>query len=150
MVNQPDKKEVIRVISHLLQRLSKLFQLPNWQEENAVYLAEWIFDNYKFDSLDDVIKCLQNPPDTGEKNWRLTPDTIRQWMAVVLEKTAIKREEEHKILKETTIEPIVDIDYEAFKKRIAEEGLPENKRVTDNDLAYKEFRAKYLTEKLKK
>lgn len=148
IAEQPDKKEVIKIIAHLLQRLSKLFQLPNWDEANAVYLAEWVHDNYKYDSLQDVIKCLENPPDTGEKNWRLTPDTIRQWMGIILEKTAIKREEEHKRLKETNLEPLTTVDYEAFKKRIEKDGLPNPKRVTDNNLQYKEWRAQYLTKKL--
>jgi len=78
--------------------LSKLYQLQGWSEENAVLLAEWVFDNYKYDSVDDVIACLSNPPQTYdergnvETNWRLTPDRIQKWMAVQLEKTAIKRE----------------------------------------------------------
>lgn len=98
LAEQPDKKEVIKTIAKLLQRLSKLYQLPNWSEENAVILAEWVFDTYRYDSMDDLIECLSKPPQTYdehgniESNWRLTPDRIQKWMSVQLEKTAIKRE----------------------------------------------------------
>lgn len=59
---------------------------------SSVLLAEWICENYKFDSFKRVKACLQNPPRTEEKNWRLTPDTIREWMATELEKEAAERE----------------------------------------------------------
>jgi len=75
-----------------LLRLVKLYQIPNFDEMSAVLLAEWIFDNYRFDSFKTVRACLQNPPQTGEKNWRLTPDTIQEWMAIELEKEAAERE----------------------------------------------------------
>lgn len=89
---QPDKKLLIAEISSLLLRLVKLYQIPNFDEMSSVLLAEWICENYKFDSFKRVKACLQNPPRTEEKNWRLTPDTIREWMATELEKEAAERE----------------------------------------------------------
>ncbi len=89
---QPDKKLLIAEISSLLLRLVKLYQIPNFDEMSSVLLSEWICDNYKFDSFKRVKACLQNPPRTEEKNWRLTPDTIREWMATELEKEAADRE----------------------------------------------------------
>lgn len=124
----------------MLQRLSKLYQLGNWTEENAVFLAEWIYDNYKYDALDDVIACLKNPPHTENKQWRLTPDTIKEWMKIVLDKRAEKRENENKALKETFKDPLPNVDYGAFKKKVEEEGLPTNKSAqTTKTSGYKYF-----------
>lgn len=143
---EQDKGQSIKLISYLLQRLSKLYQLNNWTEENAVFLAEWIYDNYKFDSLDDVITCLRNPPHTESKQWRLTPDTVKEWMAVILEARADKRETEVKKMKEEFKEPLPDVDYQAFKTKIETEGIPgEKKRVVDSD--YEKFRMNYLVKK---
>lgn len=41
------------------------------------------------------MQVLTNPPNTGAKNWRLTPDTIQEWMSIQLEKEAEAREKEH-------------------------------------------------------
>jgi hypothetical protein len=145
---EQDKGQTIKLICFLLQRLSKLYQLPNWSDENALILAEWIFDNYKFDSLDDVITCLKNPPSTGNKNWRLTPDTIQEWMGIILEKRSEARENENKKLKESFKEQLQEIDYEKFKAKIDETGIPgEKKRETDSE--YEKFRMEYLAKKKK-
>lgn len=109
-------------------------------------LAEWIYDNYKFEALDDVITCLKNPPSTGSKNWRLTPDTIQEWMTIILEKRAEQREAEVKKLKEDFKEPLPEIDYDKFKAKIETEGIPgEKKRETNSE--YEKFRMEYLTKK---
>lgn len=143
---EQDKGQTIKLLSYLLQRLSKLYQLTNWTEENAVFLAEWIYDNYKFDSLDDVIRCLKNPPHTENKQWRLTPDTIKEWMKVILEERADQREIENKALKEAFKDPLKDVDYDAFKAKIEVDGVPgEKKRQADS--AYERFKAEYLVRK---
>lgn len=143
---EQDKGQTIKLVCFLLQRLAKLYQLPNWTDENALILSEWIFDNYKFDSLDDVITCLKNPPSTGSKQWRLTPDTIQEWMAIILEKRSEKREIENEKLKETFKDQLPTVDYEAFKTKIENEGIPgEKKRETDSD--YEKFRLEYLTKR---
>lgn len=143
---EQDKGQTIRLVSYLLQRLSKLYQLPNWTEDNAVFLAEWIFDNYKYDSLDDVITCLRNPPPTENKQWRLTPDSIKEWMKIILEARAEKREAENKKLKEAFKDPLPEVDYDAFKKKIEVEGLPgEVEEVSDPQ--YEKFRLDYLVKK---
>jgi hypothetical protein len=145
---EQDKAQTITLISYLLQRLSKLYQLPNWTEENAVFLAEWIFDNYKFDSLDDVITCLRNPPHTENKQWRLTPDTIQEWMKIILERRADEREIENKKLKENFKDKLEMVDYEAFKAKVETEGFPDNKKA-ESDFEYEKFRMSYLTSKPK-
>jgi len=143
---EQDKGETITLIAYLLQRLSKLYQLSNWTDDNAVFLAEWIYDNYKFDSLDDIIACLRNPPHTENKQWRLTPDTIQEWMAIILDKRADRREAENKELKETFKEPLTNINYDAFKTKIETEGLPSEPKV-ETDQQYEKFRMDYLIKK---
>lgn len=143
---EQDQTQTITLISYLLQRLSKLYQLTNWTEDNAVFLAEWIFDNYKYDSLDDIISCLRNPPHTENKQWRLTPDTIKEWMKIILEDRAEQRETENKKLKETFKDPVEDINYEAFKVKIEKEGLPNEKKRETNE-QYEKFRMEYLLKK---
>lgn len=72
-----------------------MYQVPNFDEESAFILVEWLLDEYKYEPIEVVIDCLTHPPHTGEKNWRLTPDTIRGWMAIALEKEAERKEREH-------------------------------------------------------
>lgn len=143
-----DKGQSIKLISYMLQRLSKLYQLGNWSEENAVFLAEWIFDNYKYDVLDDVITCLRNPPYTENKQWRLTPDTIHEWMKITLTKRSEQRELDNKKLKEDFREKLKDIDYDAFKVKIEAEGLPNEKEI-EPDHGYNNFKMDYLIKKQK-
>jgi hypothetical protein len=145
---EQDKSQTIKLISYLLQRLSKLYQLTNWTEDNAVFLAEWIYDNYKFDSLDDIITCLKNPPHTEHKQWRLTPDTIQEWMSIILTKRAEQREIENEKMKEGFRDKIEQIDYDAFKKKIETEGLPNDKK-REVDSEYENFKMNYLMEKRK-
>jgi hypothetical protein len=146
---EQDKGQAIKLVAYLLQRLSKLYQLPNWTEDNAVFLAEWIFDNYKYDSLDDIITCLRNPPHTENKQWRLTPDTVKEWMRIILEQRADKREAENKKMKEAFKDKLQDIDYEAFKVKIETEGLPGEKERVKNE-QYEKFRMDYLVRQEKK
>lgn len=145
---EQDKGQTITLLSYLLQRLSKLYQLTNWTEENAVFLAEWIFDNYKYDPLDDVITCLRNPPHTENKQWRLTPDTIKEWMKIILTERAEKRETENERMKEAFKDPLKEIDYSAFKTKIEAEGLP-NEKKKEVDPQYEKFRMEYLVKKQK-
>lgn len=92
---QPDKEATIAQIASMLNQLAKLYQIPNFTGENAVLLSKWIISKYAYETLDVVLDCLVNPPSTGEKNWRLTPDTIQEWFAIKLEEQAIKREREY-------------------------------------------------------
>jgi len=89
---QPDKVLLQAEISALLERLVIIFQIQNWNEKNSIFLSEWIIENYKYDSFESVKKCLKNPPSTEDPNWRLTPDTIRLWMTIQLDKEAESRE----------------------------------------------------------
>lgn len=85
------KAEVLNTIGDLLDKIAKLYQVPNWDALNTVLLSEWIVDNYPSDSLKTVIRCLSRQRST-EKNWRLTPDTIREWMTFELGELSEVRE----------------------------------------------------------
>lgn len=93
-------------------RISKLYQIPNFDEETAFILVEWLLDEYQCDPIEVVIDCLSHPPHTGEKNWRLTPDTLRNWMTISLEKEAERKENRHEEAKsrfrEIEMQPISD------------------------------------------
>lgn len=148
---QPNKETAFTFIAMSLDRLVKLYQIPNWNQDNSNFLAEWIFDNYSCEPLELILNTLKNPPDTGVQNWRLTPDTISKWMSIALEKRSIELEKEHKALKPELSEPISDVDYESFKSRLVGDDvktLPEPEK--QKDQAYNEFRNKYLAGRIKK
>lgn len=92
ILREQPAEELIRYVAYLIDRLSKLYQMANWTAENTVIIAEWICENYPCEMLQTVDKVLRHPPKTEEKNWRLTPDTIRGWMETELETVAMQRE----------------------------------------------------------
>jgi hypothetical protein len=124
ILKEQNRESVIIFVAQLINRLGKLYQIPGSSDEHSVILAEWVYDNYKFESLEAVKECLRNPPETfdeqgrKENNWRLTPDRIQKWMTVILEREAIKREKENEKLKLDFKDELPMIDYESYKKRI--------------------------------
>lgn len=150
---QPDKGEVVAHIAKLLQRMAMLWQIPNFTAQNAVILAEWTFDNYSCEPLELITECLTNPPieQMEEKTWRLTPDTITKWMWPFLEKQAMKLEKDNQANKETFKKELPEINYESFKKRIAEgtalQDTRKNNRWTQ-DPEYQKLKADRYREKM--
>ncbi len=61
-------------------------------------------DRFSCEKIETVIECLSKPPSTGQKNWRLTPDTISEWMAISIERESERLEREHQKHKTKTIE----------------------------------------------
>lgn len=118
ILKEQDSKEVIKRVSHLVHRVARLYQIPNWNEESSVILAEWICNEYRYEALKSVEDCLMNPPTGDGKTWRLTPDTIREWMIPQLERAADLRERENAVMKESHKDPLPGIDYEAYKLRV--------------------------------
>lgn len=98
ILKEQDEAAVITIIASQLKRLIRLYQIPN-VAGNEVELADWIYENYKYEEFALVYSVLKNPPATDDKNWRLTPDTIRTWMAQELENAAVQRENEHQRMK---------------------------------------------------
>lgn len=92
---QPNKVTTLKDLTKRLDRLAVLYQIPNWSVRNAVLLGKWIMEKYQFETLDVITECLESPPPTGEKNWRLTPDTIESWFALKLEEQVKRREKDY-------------------------------------------------------
>lgn len=80
-------------ICDLLNRVAKLYQIPNWDELNAVLLSDWILETYPTETFETIQRALTKPRTVG-KTWRLTPDVITEWMAFEIEQETIKREKE--------------------------------------------------------
>lgn len=96
---QPNKQALIAQICARLLRLVKLYQIPNFDEEAAVLLAEDTLERFQYEPIETILRCLDSPPSTGEKNWRLTPDTISTWMQITIEKDAEERERINQLYK---------------------------------------------------
>lgn len=147
---QPDKAEALKQIAYSLDRLYKLYQIPNWSADNSVLLAEWIFDNYNCEPLELIVKTLNNPPDVEKDNWRLTPDVISKWMKIALEKYSQQIEKENLSMKPEVKEELPNVDYESFKKRISSGALPEVKPPNPfKDPGYLEFKNQRMIQQMK-
>lgn len=69
-------------IKDMLLRIAKLYQIPNFDAESAFLLSEWVMDEYKHSSQELVRRALSNPPKGKDKSWRLTPETISEWVEI--------------------------------------------------------------------
>lgn len=132
--------EAIKAIADKLDILAKLYQVPNWDQLNAILLAEWIMDEYHSDMLKTVMDCL-NRPRTSGKTWRLTPDTIKEWMSAEQDKLADRREKyiHNKKVEELAQAPEEELSEETQKlindyqeKLLA--GLSKPVPITENDI----------------
>lgn len=132
--------------------------VPGWTEENAVLLAEWTIDNYGCEDTEVIIKCLSNPPikkEADDKNWRITPDNIAEWMTPFLDRQAESREKEYdrlkKIEKDSWVEPVKDVNYAEYLKRV-EEGTHLREVKSDpwlkGDDAYSKFKAQRMKKEM--
>ena len=144
---QPNKVETIAQISSMLNQLAKLYQVPNFDGENAVLLANWIINKYQYEPLSVVLDCLINPPATGEKNWRLTPDTIEQWLTIRLEEQAEKREKEYQKEKQRLreLESTMPSNFPDFDKLLAGTWFSKAKQEEEFDeQEYKKIKEQFL------
>jgi hypothetical protein len=151
IANEQSKTDCIFYIGMLLKRLSILYQIPNWTEDNQEILAEWIYDNYKFNQMDVITSCLKNPP-VKEKVWRLTPDVVSDWMTEFLLQASIKLEQDHerKKLIEKNLQPS-ESTSEFYKKNFFEfENNILKQPEKSKDQAFEEFKGKYISEKIAK
>lgn len=115
--SQP-KSEVIKSLAFLVHRLASLYSVPDWSDMKSVDLAEWIYDNYTFELGGTIHNVLKNPPTLGKPVWRMTPDTIREWMTVELERVCDAREQEVRDWKRKEIEnyPNPDLIKQVFEE----------------------------------
>ena len=70
----------------LLNRLVKIYQIPNIDNETVMYLAEFVMDEYQHNDLALIQEALKYPTKNRDNTWRLTPDTIRFWIDTTREK----------------------------------------------------------------
>ena len=101
---QPDSKDVLKKIVYLLKRIAKLYQIPNFDDENAVLLASWINETYKYDPFECIENALTYPGPLDTASYRLTPDVVSEWIAIELDKRSNQLELEHKKNKSKNIE----------------------------------------------
>ena len=140
---QPDKIATIEQIANMLHQLAKLYQIPNWDGENAVLLAKWIIGKYSCEPLEVVLDCLVSPPTTEDKNWRLTPDTIQSWFTIRLDENAQKREREYQIEKERlkSLETQVpERNWPDFDKLLAGTWYEEATKGKNREAEYEKFK----------
>ena len=144
---QENKEATVAEIAKMLHRLAKLFQIPNWDGENAVLLAKWIIDKYQYEPLDVVLDCLINPPSTSDKNWRLTPDTIQAWFAIRLDEQAVKREKEYQKEKDRlkSLEAVVpEKNWPDFDKLLKGTWFEDAQKGKDKELEYQKIKEDYI------
>lgn len=87
-------------ICNMLDKLAKLYQIPNWDQIGCFLLSDWILETYPAETLDTITRALTKPRTVG-KTWRLTPDVITEWMGYEIEQEAMRREKEIHNLKHT-------------------------------------------------
>jgi hypothetical protein len=95
VLKEQPKSDVAKIIAVLLDRLAKLYMVPNWDQTNTILLTEWILETYPFELTKTVVNCLTKSRknyDPENRNWRLTPDTISKWMAEEIEIQAARVE----------------------------------------------------------
>lgn len=147
---QQDTREAIKYIANLLDRIAVLYQIPNWTAMNAVVLAEWTFDNYKWDSLETIELALKNPTPDEEKTYRLTPDSVSRWIREYQERSADQREQDHHKMKlaEKTVQPSEGyIDF--YRKNFFEfSGNIHNQPEVTKDQALENFRTVHANKQI--
>lgn len=155
ILKEQPKPDSVQLIADLLSRLARLYQIPNWTPLASVELAEWTYDNYKFEWPETIIKALTNPPAGSDRTWRLTPDTITEWITKELEKLATQREIEAAKLKENLREELPGIDYKALQERILKDGIPKDEPAKERvksmfeDPEYLKAKDAYMRERIK-
>ncbi len=113
-------------ICDALDRIAKLYQIPNYDfTVNSMLLAEWILDEYKHHQLELVLETLRKPPILNDQAWRLTPDTLKNWIDLKRIERANLKERQESLKRQS--EPVKEIPKDE-KERI--------------DLLIEEFKAK--------
>lgn len=156
-----------------IMKIAKIYQIPNFDNTNAELLSEWLMDEYKHHDLALVQETLRNPPRLNDQAWRLTPDTLREWIDLTrikqAEKANVKESQKRQdieviepALSEETQKMVADYiaslipektTYQLTKEQIQEEGQirPKQKRAIYNstpkeELVMKELKRQYYNE----
>ncbi len=115
VLREQPKPELLKLIANHLDKIAKLFQIPNWDSINGMLLAEWIVETYQTEQVETLLRCLNKPRRMEDKTWRLTPDVITDWMSQQIELEAEKREKEIHNAKQAE-----GLDIEVSDERIQE------------------------------
>lgn len=146
-----DKGQSIEFIAQLLNRVAKLYQIPNWDNTNAVLLAKFIMEKYSCETLEVIVKCLESPPATGERNWRLTPDTIQIWFEFKLDEQRKRWEDDYqkekKRLKELEADP--QTNWPDFKKLLSGTWYEDADKERNKNKELQDFKNDYLAKRNK-
>jgi len=169
-----DRKTLYRELFLSIMKLAKLYAVPQFDNTNGELLTEWILDEYKHQDLDLIQETLRNPPRLNDQAWRLTPDTLREWIDLTRIKRAdLKIKEESQKRQETINENMAQLSpetqkmvadyiaslmpekttYQMTKEEIKEEGKirPKQKRAVYNstpkeEVIMKELKRRYYIE----
>lgn len=168
-----DSRLVMQDLFMAIMKIAKIYQIPNFDNTNAELLSEWLMDEYKHHDLALVQETLRNPPRLNDQAWRLTPDTLREWIDLTrikqAEKANVKESQKRQdieviepALSEETQKMVADYiaslipektTYQLTKEQIQEEGQirPKQKRAIYNstpkeELVMKELKRQYYNE----
>lgn len=141
--------KVLAVIRAAIEKCAISLGITMTEEAIAVLCYD-LFDVYRNDSVEDIIECLKK----GRRgvygfghNSRsnLNMILIHEWMVKHLEEKSEIREKELSKFKLIDKEPLKDVDYESYKKRV-QEKQKEPKRTNANENAYQRYKLKYMTQ----
>lgn len=109
-----------------------------------VNISEDLIDKYRFDSIEDILGALKKGRQGyyGNNYHKLNLIVISDWVSMWLDDKAQAREKELNN-KKSNKEPLGEVDYDEYKKRIADQG----ERVDNGDNEYQNFRAKWLIDR---
>jgi hypothetical protein len=147
-IAQGHQEDVWRMIAKAVSKCDNMLgtnQDPSFLED----LAEEIIDEYKYDSVEDIIECLKKGRrgKYGKNYNKFNMIVVAEWMSRHLEEKAIERE---KIIanrkKEEYEYPIVD--YDAYREKLKQE--PKKKKAIDKDEEYRKFKSEYYKNKILK
>lgn len=85
-LKKQDQSNLMEELIKALNRIIKIYQIPNIDNEALVYLSEWIMDEYQHNDLALIQEALNYPPRNPDNTWRMTPDTIRFWIDTTRER----------------------------------------------------------------
>ena len=135
VLREQPKNEAAKTISAQLDKLARLFQIPNWDQMNTVLLTEWIMDTYPNELTETIISALSRPR-IDSKVWRLTPDTITEWMQYEIEREAQERERQvHNAKQEEFRIEWTDQQFKEIQEAIDKaEGFKAGQRMSDKEV----------------
>lgn len=130
-----------KFIEYELIKLSALVNVVNnLKPHQIVFTAEMIIENYPAESLEDIVLCFRRGAMGyyGKIYHQLDTSTIMGWMAEHIDEKCNYLENGHKSTKDE--ESKMQVDYEAFKKKIALRAKEqENRTKSELELKIRRF-----------